>query len=56
MAKRNAANELNHDNWDKEEESEEAGTFKQVNPHWIFQFNMAKIPELFPGLAMYMEN
>jgi hypothetical protein len=30
MSKRNAAKELNHDNWDQEEESEEAGTFKQV--------------------------
>ena len=31
MAKRNAAKELTHDNWDQEEESEEAGVFKQVN-------------------------
>jgi hypothetical protein len=30
MAKRNATTELTHDNWDQEEESEEAGTFKQV--------------------------
>ena len=28
MAKRNAASELNHDNWDQEDESEEAGEFK----------------------------
>eukprot|EP00088_Acartia_fossae_P010353 TRINITY_DN1514_c0_g1_i5.p1 TRINITY_DN1514_c0_g1~~TRINITY_DN1514_c0_g1_i5.p1 ORF type:complete len:856 (+),score=290.21 TRINITY_DN1514_c0_g1_i5:40-2607(+) len=30
MAKRVASRELNHDNWDQEEESEEAGTFKQA--------------------------
>ena len=27
MAKRSAGTELNHENWDQEEESEEAGTF-----------------------------
>lgn len=27
MAKRNANTDLNHDNWDQEDESEEAGTF-----------------------------
>ena len=30
MAKRNAASELNHDNWDQEDESEEAGEFKRA--------------------------
>ena len=30
MAKRVAARELNHDNWDQEEEEEEAGTFQKV--------------------------
>ena len=27
MAKRNAASELNHDNWEEEDEKEEAGEF-----------------------------
>lgn len=27
MAKRSAGSDLNHENWDQEEESEEAGTF-----------------------------
>ncbi len=31
MAKRGAATELNHDNWDNEEEPEEAGTFTQAD-------------------------
>lgn len=30
MAKRNAQSELNHDNWDQEDESEEAGEFKKA--------------------------
>jgi hypothetical protein len=30
MAKRMAGKELNHENWDHDEESEEAGLFKQV--------------------------
>ena len=30
MPKRDAANELNHDNWDQEDESEEAGEFKRA--------------------------
>jgi len=30
MAKRGAGTELNHDNWDQEEESEEAGEFKKA--------------------------
>jgi len=30
MAKRGAVTELNHDNWDQEEESEEAGEFKKA--------------------------
>jgi len=29
-AKRAAGRELNHDNWDDDEEPEEAGVFKQV--------------------------
>jgi hypothetical protein len=29
-AKRMAGQELNHENWDNEDESEEAGQFKQV--------------------------
>ena len=31
MAKRNAQSELNHDNWDQEDESEEAGEFKKAS-------------------------
>jgi len=31
MAKRVAARELNHDNWDQEEEEEEAGTFQKAS-------------------------
>ena len=31
MAKRGAGTELNHDNWDQEEESEEAGEFKKAS-------------------------
>jgi len=30
MAKRSATSELNHDNWDAEEEKEEPGIFKSV--------------------------
>ncbi len=30
MAKRGATSELNHDNWNEDEESEEAGTFQQA--------------------------
>ena len=30
MAKRTAASELNHDNWNKEEEPEDAGTFSRA--------------------------
>lgn len=30
MAKRTATRELNHDNWDDEEESEDAGTFQKA--------------------------
>ena len=32
MAKRTASSNLNHDNWDEEEESEEAGSFVPANP------------------------
>lgn len=31
MAKRNATTELNHDNWDREEEPEEVGVFKKAD-------------------------
>ena len=31
MAKRTAISDLNHDNWNEEEEPEEAGTFKQAD-------------------------
>ena len=31
MAKRNANTELNHDNWNEEEEAEEAGVFAQAD-------------------------
>lgn len=31
MAKRTATRELNHDNWNDDEEEEEAGTFKQAS-------------------------
>ena len=31
MAKRNAQSELNHDNWDQEDENEEAGEFKRAS-------------------------
>ena len=30
MAKRNATTELNHDNWEEEDENEEAGEFKKA--------------------------
>ena len=30
MAKRQAGNQLNHDNWDEEEDQETAGVFKKV--------------------------
>jgi nuclear pore complex protein Nup50 len=32
MAKRNAGSDLNHDNWDEDDESEEAGTFATADP------------------------
>ena len=35
MAKRNAQTELNHDNWNEEEESEEAGIFVQASKETI---------------------
>ena len=35
MAKRNATTELNHDNWNEEEESEEAGIFVQASKETI---------------------
>ena len=31
MAKRGAASELNHDNWEEEEETEEAGEFRKAS-------------------------
>ena len=31
MAKRNATSELNHDNWEEEDEKEEAGEFKKAS-------------------------
>lgn len=31
MAKRTATRELNHDNWDDDEEVEEAGTFQKAS-------------------------
>lgn len=31
MAKRSATSELNHDNWEKEDEPEERGTFKMAS-------------------------
>ena len=31
MPKRDATSELNHDNWDQEDESEEAGEFKKAS-------------------------
>jgi len=31
-AKRTANSDLNHDNWDNEDEAEEAGTFAVANP------------------------
>jgi hypothetical protein len=37
-AKRMAGQELNHENWDNEDESEEAGQFKQVP--LVFNTNM----------------
>ena len=35
MAKRNAISDLNHDNWNEEEEPEEAGTFRQANENTL---------------------
>ena len=43
MAKRQAGNQLNHDNWDEEEDQETAGVFKKVfmlkmlHRSWIFK-------------------
>lgn len=31
MAKRNATTDLNHDNWDREEEPEEIGVFRKAD-------------------------
>ena len=31
MVKRNAQSDLNHDNWDQDDEKEEAGEFKKAN-------------------------
>ena len=31
MAKRTGASDLNHDNWDQEDEKEEAGEFKKAS-------------------------
>ena len=44
MAKRNAASELNHDNWDQEDESEEAGEFKRATDD---QMKVNKCKHLF---------
>ena len=44
MAKRNAASELNHDNWDQEDESEEAGEFKRATDD---QMKVNKYKHLF---------
>lgn len=35
MAKRGATSDLNHDNWDREEEREEAGTFSRASEEQI---------------------
>ena len=35
MAKRTAISELNHDNWNEEEEPEEAGTFRQADKNTL---------------------
>ena len=43
-AKRSAGSDLNHDNWNEEEEPEEAGTFVQANDDVLKQrvFKKAK--------------
>ena len=43
MAKRNAGSELNHDNWDEEEETEEAGEFKKASDD---QMKVGKVFEI----------
>jgi nuclear pore complex protein Nup50 len=35
MAKRTASSDLNHDNWDKQEDPEDAGTFKKASDEAI---------------------
>ena len=44
MAKRNAGSELNHDNWDEEEETEEAGEFKKASDD---QMKVGEVFEIF---------
>lgn len=41
MAKRTATTELNHDNWEDEDEPEDAGTFKKA-PDEILQRRIIK--------------
>ena len=50
MAKRNAASELNHDNWDQEDESEEAGEFKRATDD---QMKVNKYKHLFGEWMLY---
>ena len=37
MAKRTAASDLNHDNWDQEDEKEEAGEFKKASDEQLVE-------------------
>ena len=51
MAKRNAQSELNHDNWDQEDENEEAGEFKRASEEQMkVKIEMFIIPEVILSL------
>ena len=47
MAKRVAGAQLNHDNWDQEEEAEEQGRFKKVVDKYllVFDFYLFEVPK-----------
>ena len=54
MAKRNAATELNHDNWEEEDEKEEAGEFKRASEEQMKVIRNGRLSHLlidifFPG-------
>ncbi|XP_015929764.1 nuclear pore complex protein Nup50 [Parasteatoda tepidariorum] len=51
MAKRTAETELNHDNWDNDENSEEAGTFKRVSDNELKKRIIRKAKRSYGGTA-----